>query len=70
MSNKTIAFIGTGNMSYAIIGGMIKVALTPNPSLLPTEMQTSLPKLQSSCRLEPHKTTLKPLPQQTLSYYQ
>lgn len=24
MSNKTIAFIGTGNMSYAIIGGMIK----------------------------------------------
>lgn len=24
MANKTIAFIGTGNMSYAIIGGMVK----------------------------------------------
>ncbi|CAM4305859.1 pyrroline-5-carboxylate reductase [Pseudoalteromonas ostreae] len=24
MSDKTIAFIGTGNMSYAIIGGMVK----------------------------------------------
>lgn len=30
MSNKTIAFIGTGNMSYAIIGGMVKNGFDAN----------------------------------------
>ena len=45
MSNKTIAFIGTGNMSYAIIGGMIKSGFAPQSIIATNRNEEKLAKV-------------------------
>ncbi|CCQ09938.1 Pyrroline-5-carboxylate reductase [Pseudoalteromonas luteoviolacea B = ATCC 29581] len=45
MANKTIAFIGTGNMSYAIIGGMVKSGFDPSQIIATNRNQTKLDKV-------------------------
>ncbi|TMO70128.1 pyrroline-5-carboxylate reductase [Pseudoalteromonas aurantia] len=45
MSNKTIAFIGTGNMSYAIIGGMIKSGFTSQSIIATNRNEEKLAKV-------------------------
>ncbi|MDK2598531.1 pyrroline-5-carboxylate reductase [Pseudoalteromonas obscura] len=45
MSNKTIAFIGTGNMSYAIIGGMLKNGFSARNIIATNRNQEKLDKV-------------------------
>ena len=45
MSDKTIAFIGTGNMSYAIIGGMVKNGFNANNIIATNRNQEKLAKV-------------------------
>ncbi|MCF6438036.1 pyrroline-5-carboxylate reductase [Pseudoalteromonas luteoviolacea] len=47
MSNKTIAFIGTGNMSYAIIGGMLKNGFSAQNIIATNRNQAKLDKVAS-----------------------
>ncbi|WP_278404904.1 pyrroline-5-carboxylate reductase [Pseudoalteromonas ruthenica] len=45
MSQKTIAFIGTGNMSYAIIGGMVKNGFAKERIIATNRNQEKLAKV-------------------------
>ncbi|MEO2280570.1 pyrroline-5-carboxylate reductase [Pseudoalteromonas pernae] len=45
MSQKTIAFIGTGNMSYAIIGGMVKSGFAKEQIIATNRNQEKLAKV-------------------------
>ena len=45
MSQKTIAFIGTGNMSYAIIGGMVKNGFAKEQIIATNRNQEKLAKV-------------------------
>ena len=47
MSNKTIAFIGTGNMSYAIIGGMVKNGFDANSIIATNRNPDKLAKVEA-----------------------
>ena len=47
MSQTNIAFIGTGNMSYAIIGGMIKNGFNASQIIATNRNQTKLDKVAS-----------------------
>ena len=46
MSEKTIAFIGTGNMSYAIIGGLINSGFKPDNIIATNRNADKLEKVQ------------------------
>jgi len=48
MSNKTFAFIGTGNMSYAIIGGMLKNGFDKNTIIATNRNTQKLAHVASS----------------------
>ncbi|WP_105167387.1 pyrroline-5-carboxylate reductase [Pseudoalteromonas sp. T1lg23B] len=52
MSNKTIAFIGTGNMSYAIIGGMIKNGFAPQSIIATNRNQDKLAKVAADFQVQ------------------
>jgi len=45
MSDKKIAFIGTGNMSYAIIGGMVKNGFAAKNIIATNRNQEKLAKV-------------------------
>ena len=45
MSDKKIAFIGTGNMSYAIIGGMVKNGFNASNIIATNRNQEKLAKV-------------------------
>ena len=47
MSEKTIAFIGTGNMSYAIIGGLINSGFKPDNIIATNRNADKLEKVQA-----------------------
>jgi pyrroline-5-carboxylate reductase len=51
MSDKTIAFIGTGNMSYAIIGGMVKNGFNPNNIIATNRNQEKLAKVAADFKV-------------------
>ncbi len=57
MSDKTIAFIGTGNMSYAIIGGMVKNGFNANNIIATNRNQEKLAKVAADFKV---KTTKQP----------
>ncbi|KKE85409.1 hypothetical protein N481_11650 [Pseudoalteromonas luteoviolacea S4047-1] len=52
MSNKTIAFIGTGNMSYAIIGGMLKSGFSANNIIATNRNQEKLNKVANDFNVQ------------------
>ncbi|MBQ4832853.1 pyrroline-5-carboxylate reductase [Pseudoalteromonas sp. MMG010] len=52
MSDKTIAFIGTGNMSYAIIGGMVKNGFNPQHIIATNRNQEKLAKVASDFNVQ------------------
>ncbi|MBE0366844.1 pyrroline-5-carboxylate reductase [Pseudoalteromonas aurantia] len=52
MSNKTIAFIGTGNMSYAIIGGMIQSGFAPQSIIATNRNEEKLAKVAADFKVK------------------
>ena len=52
MSDKTIAFIGTGNMSYAIIGGMVKNGFNANNIIATNRNQEKLAKVADDFKVK------------------
>lgn len=52
MSNKTIAFIGTGNMSYAIIGGMLNNGFSANNIIATNRNQEKLMKVANDFNVQ------------------
>jgi len=52
MSDKKIAFIGTGNMSYAIIGGMVKNGFNANNIIATNRNQEKLAKVAADFKVQ------------------
>ena len=52
MSDKKIAFIGTGNMSYAIIGGMVKNGFDANNIIATNRNQEKLAKVAADFKVQ------------------
>ncbi|KNC68165.1 hypothetical protein AC626_06240 [Pseudoalteromonas rubra] len=59
MANKTIAFIGTGNMSYAIIGGMIKNGFAPQSIIATNRNAEKLAKAHADFGVRTEQDNLK-----------
>ncbi|AZZ97129.1 pyrroline-5-carboxylate reductase [Pseudoalteromonas sp. R3] len=63
MANKTIAFIGTGNMSYAIIGGMIKNGFAPQSIIATNRNAEKLAKAHADFGVRTEQDNLKAVQQ-------
>ena len=61
MSQTNIAFIGTGNMSYAIIGGMIKNGFNASQIIATNRNQTKLDKVASDFGVKTQTDNLQAL---------
>ncbi|WP_440054060.1 pyrroline-5-carboxylate reductase [Pseudoalteromonas sp. T1lg65] len=59
MTDKTIAFIGTGNMSYAIIGGMIKSGFDPKSIIATNRNAEKLAKVAEQLAVNTTQDNLK-----------
>ena len=59
MSHNTIAFIGTGNMSYAIIGGLIKSGFNPKNIIATNRNTEKLEKVANDFAIHTTQDNLK-----------
>ena len=63
MSNKTIAFIGTGNMSYAIIGGLINSGFSKDHIIATNRNEQKLTKVHDDFQIRTTNDNLKAIEQ-------